>query len=129
MKHACYTFGYQGKRPEDLQTFLTKSGALLCDIRYAPFSRIALWNKSQLAKRFDSAYRHIPQLGNLNYKNGGEIEIADLDTGLALVLTLLEQRPIVLMCVCRELECCHRNLVAQKLEDVELGLIIEELEI
>lgn len=120
--HHCFTFGYQGQKSEELLAAVNEMGAVLCDIRLVPYSRWQpAWNKRNLQVLFGDSYQHIPQLGNLNYKNGGPLAIADMEAGLQMVLDLLEQQPVVLMCVCRNTVSCHRLQVAQRL----LGLSIQ----
>ena len=95
----------------------------------APYSRQPGWSKKSLQNLFGSAYRHIPQLGNLNYKGeyGEGIRIADMESGLKVVLDLLRQQPVVLMCVCRNFHACHRSVVAVELE--RYGVDVKELEL
>jgi len=129
MKMKAYHFGYQGHKPEDLLLAVEALGAVLCDIRYAPYSRQPGWSKKALVAMFGAAYRHIPELGNLNYKGeyGAGIRIADLDGGLETVFKILERRPVVVMCVCREFETCHRLTVAEALQ--ELGVYADGLDL
>jgi uncharacterized protein (DUF488 family) len=127
MIHRAYTLGYQGQKPEALLAAVSGIGAVLCDIRYAPYSRQPGWSKKPLQALFGTTYQHIPQLGNVNYKSGGSIAIADMDAGLKIVLDLLEHRPVVLMCVCRRYKTCHRRDIAVALRQFEAD--IEELEL
>lgn len=118
MNNKVYHFGYQGHKPEDLLAECRRLGAILLDIRYAPYSRWqAGWQRKSLQLLFGPDYLHVPQLGNINYKNGLPIEIADMEAGLSIVFEQLKSRPVVLMCVCREFERCHRRLVAEELEE------------
>lgn len=120
-----YHFGYQGQSPDSLLAAVTEKGAVLCDIRLVPYSRQAGWNKKRLVEQFGDAYRHIPELGNLNYKNGKPVQIADLGAGLEVVLEILDSRPVVVMCVCRDFSRCHRRVVAEELE--KRGVEVSEL--
>jgi uncharacterized protein (DUF488 family) len=117
MKKA-YHFGYQGHKPEALLAAVEEIGAILCDLRYAPFSRQPGWSKKSLSALLGKSYLHVPELGNINYKGeyGEGIRIADLEAGSKIVIDLLGQRPIVLMCVCRKFETCHRSYVVAELE-------------
>lgn len=54
----------------------------------------------------------MPALGNRNYK-GGPVEIVDLEAGLAQVAALLVHQPVILLCVCAEVQHCHRRLAAE----------------
>jgi hypothetical protein len=113
MSNKVFTFGYQGHKPEDLLRECQRLGAVVCDIRFRPVSRNPVWNQSRLKQMFGERYMHIGALGNRNYK-GGPIDIADMEAGLNIVLEHLQRRPVVLMCVCRDFEHCHRRLVAEK---------------
>jgi uncharacterized protein (DUF488 family) len=125
MKKA-YSFGYSGKQPEDLLKAVGELGAVLCDIRLVPYSRWHPgWNKKRLASLFGNAYIHVPELGNLNYKSGGPIEIADINAGLQTVLDLLKTRSVILMCVCKDPLLCHRAVVSGEL--LNRGVEVEEL--
>lgn len=108
-----YTFGYQGQQPYQLLQALERMGAVLFDIRYSARSRIHCWNGDVLAKTFGERYRYVPELGNINYR-GGPIQIANLEKGIEKVL--LEERPVVLMCVCSDYGTCHRRVVAEALQ-------------
>jgi len=131
-KHRLYLVGYTGKKPEDLHRRVTELGAVLVDARYRPFSRNARWNKSNLEQMFGASYMHLEAWGNLNYKSGFPIQIADYDAGLKVVLRLLKQKPVVLMCVCKNLSLCHIANLSYRLEDeedvecIELGMDEEE---
>lgn len=62
-----YHFGYHGHQPEELLDTISQLGAIVCDIRLAPYSRWQPgWNKKALTSLFGDAYQHVPELGNLN---------------------------------------------------------------
>jgi uncharacterized protein (DUF488 family) len=63
-----YTFGYSGKQPEELHTLAEQLDALVADIRFSPRSRVPHWNGGSLVRRLGHRYRHLPALGNRNYK-------------------------------------------------------------
>jgi hypothetical protein len=107
MSNTVYRFGYQGHKPEHLLAECQRLGALLLDIRYAPYSRHG-WHRKTLQSLFGLDYLHVPQLGNIHYKGGLPMEIADMETGLSIVFEHLQHRPVVLMCVCKEFERCHQ---------------------
>lgn len=107
-----YTFGYSGHQPEKLLALAEQLDAIVADVRFSPRSRVPHWNGGRLAKLLGDRYHHLPALGNRNYK-GGPIEIVDLEAGLAQVADLLAHQPIILLCVCAEVERCHRRLVAE----------------
>lgn len=115
-----YTFGYSGQQPEKLLALAEQLDAIpygirsviVADVRFSPRSRVPHWNGGRLAKLLGDRYHHLPALGNRNYK-GGPVEIVDLEAGLAQVADVLAHQPIILLCVCAEVERCHRRLVAE----------------
>jgi len=121
-----YTVGYTGHTPTTIKAQVVQLKAHLLDIRYSPDSRHARWHKHHLAELFGDVYHHVPELGNVNYKNGGPVTLANYEAGFAQVTRLLPQ-PIVLMCACKVYNRCHRKIVADRLtEDLE-GVSIREL--
>jgi uncharacterized protein (DUF488 family) len=113
-----FTFGYQGKRASDLLARLVELDAVVCDVRLSPRSRWAPeWNRNQLAAQMGDRYVHVPALGNRNYRGDGPVEIQDLSIGLRTVLDLAATRSVVLMCVCSKLSGCHRETIAQALQE------------
>jgi uncharacterized protein (DUF488 family) len=107
-----YTFGYNGQQPEKLLALAEQLDTVVADIRFSPRSRVPHWNGGRLAKLLGGRYHHLPVLGNRHYK-GGPVEIVDLEAGLAQVADLLAHQPIILLCVCAQVERCHRRLVAE----------------
>jgi hypothetical protein len=69
-----------------------------------------------LQKVLGERYRHLPALGNRNYK-GGSTDIVDLEEGVAQVGELSSQQPVILLCVCAKLQRCHRLAVAEVIAD------------
>jgi hypothetical protein len=124
-----YTAGYlAGWTPESLKTTCEELGALLLDIRYSPHSRRAGWDRAALRELLGAGgYQHDPALGNRNYKNGRPIELAAPERALVPVAKTLQQRPIVLLCACREAAACHRSDAAAFLAG-RLGAEVVHLE-
>ena len=112
MLHALYTFGYSGRTPHELQTLAEKLNAVVVDIRFSPRSRIPDWSGGRLQNLLGDRYRHLPSLGNRNYK-GGPIEFVDLEAGVVEVGELLRQQPVILLCVCADVQRCHRLPAAE----------------
>lgn len=108
-----YTTGYTGKQVGDLPALLDSLDAVLADVRFAPHSRHLEWRKNYLTLLLRHRYRHVPQLGNRKYKEGG-IQIHNLELGIRLIESWDEN--VVLMCACAELENCHRRVVKTELE-------------
>jgi hypothetical protein len=112
-----FTFGYRGQRVPDLDWFTTSWQGNVIDIRMSPKSVRPEWGGGALHGVLGDRYIHVPELGNRNYANGGEIDIADMDAGLAAVdrfalFGATSSCSVILMCGCRDLVGCHRNIVA-----------------
>jgi len=124
-----YTIGYTGRTPEQILGILNEHDAILLDIRYNPRSRVPHWNKGPLSRTLGDRYRHVPELGNINYKGTVEqIQINDLPAGIEIVRQFhTHNRNVVLMCVCADVSTCHRKLVAEALGKA-LGIEICHLE-
>lgn len=116
-----YTLGYSGWKLVDLKRQVEELDAILADCRHSPTSRHPQWSKKQMSAFFGERYLHIPQFGNLNYKTGGAIVLADYEGGKQIVIEHLTQgHSLILMCVCENVATCHRLTVAEKLE-ADLG--------
>ena len=112
MRHKLYTYGYSGRTPHELQTLAEQLEAVVADIRFSPRSRIPDWSGGRLQKLLGDRYRHLPALGNRNYR-GGPVEFVDLATGVVEVGELLRQRPVILLYVCADVQRCHRLPAAE----------------
>jgi hypothetical protein len=110
--HTVYTFGYSGQSPAELAKTARELEAIVVDVRHSPHSRRPDWRKGALLKALGGNYLHVPELGNINYKGTGGIQIADLDKGLRLVWPILESASVILLCVCASHVDCHRAVVA-----------------
>lgn len=111
MTNKVYLVGYSGLTPERLRNIATSLGATVIDIRFRAGSRVACWNKSALAASL-GRYRHVPALGNAEYKTGG-MRIADYATGKAAIEAA--ESPVILMCACKSPDGCHRTVVGEML--------------
>jgi len=112
MLHTLYTFGYSGRTPHELQTLAEKLNAVVVDIRFSPRSRIPDWSGGRLQNLLGDRYRHLPSLGNRNYRDG-PVEFVDLAAGVVEVGELLRQRPVILLCACADVQRCHRLPAAE----------------
>jgi hypothetical protein len=80
-----YTIGYQGLRGVyQLLNFAIPLDADIIDIRFTPYSKNEEWTQATLLNRLcdlqvrraqTSRYVHIKELGNVNYKGDGPIEL------------------------------------------------------
>jgi uncharacterized protein (DUF488 family) len=123
--HILYTAGYTGLRPNELKATAERLGAVVADIRFRPFSRNPAWSKVNVSKALGDRYHHVQALGNRNYKSG-PIDLIDVEAGISLVGTLLEKQPVILLCVCPNVETCHRKTAAEKLAEA-LGCEVKHL--
>ncbi len=110
-----FTVGYQaGWTPELLQEAAAAHDATVVDVRLKPWSKDAAWRKSSLERSL-GRYRHIVELGNLNYRIGGKHRLMDSATGIAKLLTSLGRGSVILLCGCWGYTACHRVTVADLL--------------
>jgi uncharacterized protein (DUF488 family) len=117
-----YTLGYSGWTLEAIQEVAQAHNAVVCDIRYAPFSRHPQWRKHQLVQLLGARYQHVRALGNRNYKSGGPIILSDYETGKQAIAEILATgQSVILMCACKELAHCHRRIAAEQLA-ADLGV-------
>lgn len=124
--HKLYTYGYSGKKPADLQAWANHLDAIVADCRFQTNSRAAYWRRGPLMKLLGDRYAHIKHLGNENYKNGGEIKFVSLEQGVREVGRLLVERPVILMCMCSNVETCHRTAAANAIAQA-LGVEVEHI--
>lgn len=113
-----YTAGYQGRNLPDLAASIKFLDALLVDIRLHASSPNPVWTKPSLVKTFGAAYLHLPELGNINYKTGGPIHIASMQDGLMKMFDAIRAGGFgaaVMLCACKEVDRCHRQVVADGL--------------
>jgi uncharacterized protein (DUF488 family) len=109
-----WTLGYAGRTLDEIAALIGENGRLL-DIRLNPYSRVAAWCFLAFRDRFGERYRHVRALGNLRYKLGPPVEIADFDLGRAIVAEEALGGDVFLMCACREIHGCHRKTVSELL--------------
>lgn len=110
--HRLYTLGYTGHLPADVVAMVQATGALLVDVRFAPYSRWQpAWNERALGAVLGEDYVHVKALGNENYKGEG-IVLHRPTEGVAYVVNRLHERDVVIMCACKHVETCHRRDVS-----------------
>ena len=123
MARKVYTIGYSRRSIEELSQIADTLDAVIFDVRHSPWSRRPEFRKKHLAKVLGRQYQHVPDLGNVNYRSGGSIKIANLDSGQALIEA--SERPVILMCACFDSRICHRTTIANHLRSE--GFSVEEL--
>jgi len=107
------TFGYTGKKIEELKAIVDQLDAVIIDCRFSPRSRNATWNQSNLIKTFGDKYAWFQEFGNVNYK-GGPIALKDPIVGLKRAKGF--QSNIILLCMCKDYRKCHTKDVITILE-------------
>jgi len=111
-----YTIGYNAWSFYEFKTKIEELGnILIVDVRYSPKSFNPFWGKKNLLKHFKGNYVHIPNLGNINYKNGKPIKVCNLDKGCKRLLKQIGDNDCLLLCACEDVETCHRKVVANEL--------------
>ncbi len=109
------TLGYASQNASCiLETLLSEPGTLLVDVRMHPGShRHPEWRAKALERHFGERYVHVPVFGNVHYRTPEQpIQLADPETGVRWAIPLLHQgRSLVLLCVCKDEEQCHRKVV------------------
>jgi uncharacterized protein (DUF488 family) len=126
-----YTAGYSRHSADELKAKADALQAMLFDIRLSPNSLRPEWRKHHLLKLLGHRYRHVPAWGNLHYKTGGDIKIANWGEGLERLLRVRQiqsYRCIILLCACENPQLCHRSIVAGMLLRAEHGFVVQELE-
>lgn len=126
--NSIYTLGYTGLKPDKIDKWLQLNNAVIADIRMSPRSRVPMWEKDALIKQLGERYVHIPALGNVNYKNGGVITLADPAMGLKLIEVMIDANNVVLMCACKHVATCHRSYAADFLM-AKLGVSVIHLQL
>ena len=123
--HKLYTLSYSGLDVVDLDTWTQHLGAILLDIRFKPFSRDKRYGRDHLKHLLGDRYFHFPQLGNANYK-GDTVHIHKPSEGYPRLAKGLEGQSFILLCVCWNVEECHRKVVSDHMVD-EYGVEVEHL--
>lgn len=120
-----YPYGYTTSAATIHRLMQEQAHLLLIDTRLSPWSRLPSWRKSALRDAFGPRYRWVRSLGNINYKNGGPIRLADPETGLCLLYDLLLQgHDMILLCGCASYTTCHRRVIAESLTSQVPGIVI-----
>jgi hypothetical protein len=122
-RRLAWTTGYAGRRVTDLRRLVEHRDLAVVDIRLSARSRVPEWNRGALERLLGDRYRHLPELGNTNYRGDGPVEIADLAAGVRALATL--ERTPLLLCVCADAASCHRQVVGTRL--IELGWNVAEI--
>lgn len=128
MREDVYHVGYSGWSNRDLLRAMNKldTRSVLVDVRYRARSRRGEFNYGSLLNFFGrDRYIHIPELGNINYNNGGPIKLANPYTGRGRLAMVPRDATKIFMCQCPDFHTCHRRQVldyvyAGNYDEVEL---------
>jgi uncharacterized protein (DUF488 family) len=121
-----YTFGYSGASLAQLTRLSQGLAATVIDTRYSRLTRSVDFSANRLGSALKERYVHVPEFGNLNYKNGGPIKLADPALGIRRISSITSQRSVILLCVCASWVECHRRDVAELLSK-EFALPVRHL--
>lgn len=108
-----YTTGFAGKDINDLKPMLDMLDAVLVDVRFSPTSEVMRWRQIYLKTLLREKYRHVPQLGSRDFREG-RYTIQNLDLGVRVLVSF--NANAVLMCECADLKSCHRLMIADELK-------------
>lgn len=128
---AAYTVGYEGKSVDEFFNGLLESGMEgIIDVRANPASRkygFARKSMSRIAGHLDLSYFHIPELGITGDRRADLSDFASYQRLLDLyesellpdrsaqverAIELLSDRPLALLCMEKDVRCCHRGRLA-----------------
>lgn len=115
--HTIYTIGYTGLKLSDLTVWMDAHNAVLVDTRLNAYSPNPDWKKHTLRRVFSDNYRHVQELGNINYKGGGDIALKDAAAGVDIVAQILPYQPVLLLCTCSNVDTCHRKVAAEAVRE------------
>jgi len=106
-----YTWGYQSRDLEELQAIVMNHGIKrVIDVRRKPWSKYQPDFRKERLSQF-SWYEHYEILGN-EHKELPWLKGDHWHTGVKAVANLLKQHPVLLMCLERNPDHCHRKEVA-----------------
>jgi uncharacterized protein (DUF488 family) len=117
MTKQVYTIGYSGRKLTEIQRIAESLDATIFDVRISNRSRNRAFNGRNLREVLGDRYQHVKELGNVNYRKSGmeHVRFLDLEAGLEKIAN--HPQPVILMCVCKHDDKCHRSLVADELRE------------
>lgn len=135
-----FTVGYQGRSIDGFVDLLEREGVQrVADVRDNAWSRKPGFTGSTLAEHLDEAgiaYEHLGELGTPKRVRDalGEGELEDFETAyrehlaeqtdaLERLVELAQDAPTAMMCMERDVEDCHRRMLAQRLEQQGWSLV------
>ena len=114
MINRIFATGYAGQDINDLKPLVEGLGAILVDIRFAPYSEVMFWRQVFLKTLLGKKYLHIANLGNRAFKENDKISIQNLHLGIETLLSLNTNS--ILFCACAEQKKCHRRVIVEELQ-------------
>ncbi len=114
MINRIFATGYAGQDINNLKPLVEGLGAILVDIRFAPYSQVMVWRQVFLKTLLGKKYLHIANLGNRTFKENDKISIQNLHLGIETLLSLNSNS--ILFCACAGQENCHRRVIAEELQ-------------
>lgn len=130
MTGTLYAFGYAGfRQSDDLHAALGDRVDVVADIRLVPLSRDSTWSRRTRQTVEDAGYEyiHVSGLGNLNYKAGGPVKLADPAAVGGIIERLEHGANVAVMCVCWNPDTCHRRNVADLVRKRLPGVAVIDL--
>lgn len=123
-----YPCGYAVHEARIAQLMQEQSRLIMIDTRLKPWSKKPAWRAEALKAAYGERYRWAGKyLGNLNYKNGGPIRLADPAAGLLGLRHWLQHGyDLLLLCGCADYTRCHLKTIVEALqaEEPEVNITI-----
>ncbi|MBV9849835.1 MAG: DUF488 family protein [Armatimonadetes bacterium] len=123
-----YLAGYAGRKATELRRAALLLDALVVDVRLSPRSPRPEWRKYPLIGLIKGRYLWVQDWGNVNYANGGPVQIRDFERGLEALRGAGDWRRLILLCGCARTEQCHRLVLADELAWNHLPCVVYELD-
>jgi hypothetical protein len=122
-----YLTGYRGKKIDALNALAISLHAVICDIRYKPWSPQPSFQPAGMKAVLGVRYHWLKGFGNTKFKEGG-IELQNYAQGVSGLESLQAQgyEAAILLCACDDAPTCHRTTVGRML--TADGWDVEELD-
>lgn len=113
-----YPIGYARSGFKVEQMMARDPDLLIVDLRKSPNSSMPDWSGAALKAKYGCRYRWAGRfLGNINYANGGPIQLVSPEIGIkGLIQYLSKSHDLILLCGCAEYDTCHRKVVVELLQ-------------
>jgi uncharacterized protein (DUF488 family) len=135
-KIAIYTSGYEGKSVDAFFDHLISAGIrTIVDVRFNPVSRkygFAGSSLRRIGEKLGLVYNHVPELG-IEGKHRESLDdyesyqrlldryarsfLAKQQSALGRLAEVLQKMPSVLVCMEKDVNCCHRGRLANEMAD------------